>query len=184
MAIALVFFLICAIVGSVVLTAASVNAKAVQTQRDLQQDEFTVGSAARTIGDALASSEVTVNVPVGSAVPTVDTTSLDGQDFARSFWSTYGDAVLAARAAGESFSSTDMSLGRDGDTPVFGRLTVTRDLDISVDVSLSEDFAADSPYTMNVAIQCVPSYDLSGNLTSFSYEQAVVRVTGRGVDAA
>lgn len=182
MAIALVFFLICAIVGSVVLTAASVNAKAVQTQRDLQQTEFTVGSAARTIGDALASSQVTVNVPVGSAAPTVAT--VGGQEFARSFWGTYGDAVLAARTAGESFSSTDMSLGRDGDTPVFGRLSVTRDLDISVDVSLSEDFAADSPYTMNVAIQCVPSYDPSGNLTSFSYEQAVVRVTGRGVNAA
>lgn len=35
--IALVFFLICAIIGSVVLTAASVQAKAVQTHRELQQ---------------------------------------------------------------------------------------------------------------------------------------------------
>lgn len=34
--IALVFFLICAIVGSVVITAASVNAKAVQTHKELQ----------------------------------------------------------------------------------------------------------------------------------------------------
>ena len=35
--IALVFFLICGIVGSVVMTAASVQAKAAQTHVDLQQ---------------------------------------------------------------------------------------------------------------------------------------------------
>ena len=51
--IALVFFLICAVIGSVVLTAASVQAKAVQTHREMQQAEFTVGSAAGFIGSQL-----------------------------------------------------------------------------------------------------------------------------------
>ena len=37
--IALVFFLICGIIGSVVMTAASVQAKAAQTHVDLQQKE-------------------------------------------------------------------------------------------------------------------------------------------------
>lgn len=40
--IALVFFLICGVVGSVVVTAASVQAKSVQTHVDLQQDEYTM----------------------------------------------------------------------------------------------------------------------------------------------
>ena len=41
--IALVFFLICGIVGSVVMTAASVQAKAAQTHVDLQQKEYAMG---------------------------------------------------------------------------------------------------------------------------------------------
>lgn len=43
---ALAFFLICAIVGSIILTAASVNAKTVATYKETQQAEYTVTSAA------------------------------------------------------------------------------------------------------------------------------------------
>lgn len=67
--IALVFFLICAIIGSVVLTAASVQAKAVQTHRELQQAEYTVGSAAQTIGYDMDMDELTiVSSPDGDTV--------------------------------------------------------------------------------------------------------------------
>ncbi len=45
--IALVFFLICGIIGSVVMTAASVQAKAAQTHVDLQQKEYAMQSAAK-----------------------------------------------------------------------------------------------------------------------------------------
>ncbi|MEG1493269.1 MAG: hypothetical protein RR380_03260, partial [Gordonibacter sp.] len=56
--IALVFFLICAVIGSVVLTAASINAKAVVTHRQTQQAEYTVTSAAQTIVDQIVPTTV------------------------------------------------------------------------------------------------------------------------------
>ena len=51
--IALVFFLICGIVGSVVMTAASVQAKAAQTHVDLQQKEYAMQSAAKLMAQQL-----------------------------------------------------------------------------------------------------------------------------------
>lgn len=182
-AIALVFFLICAIIGTIVVTAASVNAKAVQTQLEMQQAEFTVGSAAQTIGSELASAQVgVVNSPAETTAPTptptVDASSLDGQGFALGFWNTYGNAILAARSNHTSFSSTGMTVGQDSVGTVYGRLTVDQDLNITVNLSHDEAFAADSPYNMTVTVQCIPSYDASGNLVSFSYEQAVIQRTG------
>ena len=51
--IALVFFLICGIIGSVVMTAASVQAKAAQTHVDLQQKEYAMQSAAKLMAQQL-----------------------------------------------------------------------------------------------------------------------------------
>lgn len=187
LAIALVFFLICAIIGSIVLTAASANEKAIRTQKEMQQAEFAVGSTAGTVGDALASSKVVVDNGAGlpgMVSPTVDEAGLSGQDFARAFWSLYGDDILAKRAAHESFSTNSMTLSRSGETTVYGRVIVASDLDIHMELSLSGDFAANSPYNMSVFIQCVPSYDAVGDLLSFSYEQPVVQVAGNGVDGS
>ncbi|MFR3092326.1 MAG: hypothetical protein ACLTMP_11885 [Eggerthella lenta] len=47
------FFLICGIVGSVVMTAASVQAKAAQTHVDLQQKEYAMQSAAKLMAQQL-----------------------------------------------------------------------------------------------------------------------------------
>ena len=54
--IALVFFLICGIVGSVVMTAASVQAKAAQPHVDLQQKEYAMQSAAKLMAQQLGGS--------------------------------------------------------------------------------------------------------------------------------
>ena len=59
--IALVFFLICGVVGSVVVTAASVQAKSVQTHVDLQQDEYTMQSAAELVAQQLGGEDLTWN---------------------------------------------------------------------------------------------------------------------------
>lgn len=177
--IALVFFLICAIIGSIVVTAASVNAKAVETQRSMQQAEFTVGSAAQTMASELASAQVfIVNAPAENEIPTIDENNLTGQEFARTFWSMYGNEILEARSTHTSFSSTSMRVDQDSVGTVYGRLTVDQDLNITVDLSRDEAFATDSPYNMTVSVQCIPSYDASGKLLSFSYEQAVIQRVG------
>ncbi|MEG2458639.1 MAG: hypothetical protein RSA89_02360 [Raoultibacter sp.] len=53
MIIALTFFLVCAIVGSIVLTAASVSAQQVATQKQSAQANYAVSSAARVVGAQL-----------------------------------------------------------------------------------------------------------------------------------
>lgn len=177
--IALVFFLICAIIGSVVLTAASVNAKAVQTHRELQQAEFTVGSAAQTIGCELESARITC-VANPAERPIVEYPIME---FARDFWDQNGSAVMMAHAAGQSIAfgdspDTRMTLEvKDGsrvvDT-VYASMTIDPDLNIVVRLSLERSFAPDSPYNMTVSLQCIPTYNLSGRLVSFSYEPAVI----------
>lgn len=172
--IALVFFLICAIIGSVVVTAASVNAKAVQTQREMQQAEFAVGSAAQTVGGDLASAQVDV-VPGEGSSSSVDAGTLVGQEFATAFWGRYGNEILKARVEQRSFSTDDMTVSQDSSEPVYGRLTVDRDLNVTVALSLDQGFSSRSPYNMTVTVQCVPTYDSAGRLLAFSYEQAVVQ---------
>ncbi len=51
--IALVFFLLCLMVGAVILTAATASAGQLRTQRQAQQDYLTVSSAARLLQDLL-----------------------------------------------------------------------------------------------------------------------------------
>ena len=82
--IALVFFLICGIIGSVVMTAASVQAKAAQTHVDLQQKEYAMQSAAKLMAQQLGGEDavwgersVVVRIAYDSAGEmSVDTDSL------------------------------------------------------------------------------------------------------------
>ena len=90
--IALVFFLICGIIGSVVMTAASVQAKAAQTHVDLQQKEYAMQSAAKLMAQQLGGEDavweeksVVVKIAYDTAgEASVDTNSLRsmiGQSF-------------------------------------------------------------------------------------------------------
>lgn len=178
--IALVFFLICAIIGSVVLTAASVNAKAVQTHRVQQQAEFAVSSAAQTIAQELESAQLK---PAGTEKPTFVEGSVP-LSFASAFWDANGKEIMAKRAAQESFE-TDVSIEPTeaaqtayGIKPAYGKLTVDRDLNIKILLSADASLSADSPYNLLVTLQCIPTFNAKGELTEFAYEQAVIRKAG------
>ena len=180
--IALVFFLICAIIGSVVLTAASVNAKAAQTHRELQQAEYIVGSAAQTIGEDMRLSRLEVTDDPNEPISQKDVRS----QFGGEFWKQYGATIMANRMSGkpthfpEKMTLTVNSLSGSYENlrTVYGDVIVDADLNITVNLSLSETMAADSPYNMRVTLQCIPTYNAQGKLLSFSYEQPVVGKLG------
>lgn len=179
--IALVFFLICGIVGSAVVTAASVQAKAAQTHRQLQQDEFNVASAAQSIGYDMDMVELTVqpgeNGAAGTVVP-----ERGYSQFGSQFWTQYGSTIMANRRNDAPTNVPDIlsiQVSGYGDLrPVYGKVTVDPDLNITIKLSLSNTFASTSPYNMKVTLQCVPSYDNAGNLLSFRYERAILQKEG------
>lgn len=181
--IALVFFLICAIIGSVVLTAASVNAKAVQTNRDLQQTEFTVGSAAQLVGSQF--SAVVLNVDYSGDSPSVvvdeDRTDTGNASFAIAFWEENGDKAWAAWSSGTPYTvdiTVEPDRGGAAVDDVAGTLTIDADLNVKIDLALAD--AANAAYQESVLVQCIPTFDQAGQLTSFSYEAPVITKRDRG----
>lgn len=181
--IALVFFLICAVIGSVVVTAASVQAKAVVTHQELQQDEFTVSSAAQLVGSDLASARLDVNYE-GNAVKL---TVKEGQSFATEFWEKHGDAILTMRNGTDaSLTYSDLTISANdtgsGGTYTFddvhGSVTVDRDLNIAVALTLTPNATTASSYDTTVLVQCIPTYNVQGKLTHFEYEQPIIKKTG------
>lgn len=178
---ALVFFLICAIIGSVVLTAASVNAKAVQTHKVGQQQEFTVGSAAQMVGSELAGMKLTVEGDGSKVDVSPDS---EWAVFATGFWDANGAPIMAkcrpSSGAGQPYERPiQVTLPDSGATaaidPVYGKLVIDPDLNITVTLSLDQDLTAASPYKMTVWLQCIPTYDARGKLLSFTYESPVVQ---------
>lgn len=177
--IALVFFLICAIIGSVVLTAASVGAKAVQTNRELQQAEFTVGSAAQLVGSQFSAMGLTVDY-TSSADGAVKVGEAANASFGFSFWEAYGSQIWSARNGSSSFTHSiqvDLSGSSASMDQVAGTVAVDADLNITVDLGrvVPGSSAADAnAYRERVYVQCVPTYDRSGRLVAFAYEPAVI----------
>ena len=165
--IALLFFLICAIIGSVVLTAASVNAKAVQTNRDLQQTEFTVGSAAQLVGAQFSAMALRVDYASGDGVPVVDEDATDPQNAAFSirFWSANADAVWQKRSEGSAYETdvtVDLQNSNHGMEGVAGVLTVDADLNVTVELGLAgaaDGSQGDGAYRETVYVQCIPTYE-------------------------
>ena len=109
--IALVFFLICGIIGSVVMTAASVQAKAAQTHVDLQQKEYAMQSAAKLMAQQLGGEDavweeksVVVKIAYDTAgEASVDTNSLRSM-IGQNFWTEQRTKdILAARAEGKDY---------------------------------------------------------------------------------
>lgn len=203
--IALVFFLICAIVGSVVVTAASVNAKAVQTHKDLQQDEYSMASAADLIAQQLGGEDtildedyearpapcVTVSISYKpDEKPSVDVSKVYSE-VGKGFWTKDRTAtILACREQGIPYTIGDSSSDRlvvhppfesKAMDPVYGKVTVDADLNVTVELSLDEELSASSPYNMTVSVQCTPTYDAAGRLAAFTYgDNTVVKKASGG----
>lgn len=176
--IALVFFLICGIVGSVVLTAASVEAKTVHTHKEMQQAELTVGSAAQLLANQLGGDAVQITdikKEDGKLTASVDgITSLFGQ----SYWT---ETQAAAAAAGTPSSNTyQISVHPPGESSslvdtVYAKIELDADRNLTATLSLDKSFAPSSPYNMTVYCQCIPTYDARGQLKEFTYEPAVIK---------
>ena len=181
--IALVFFLICAIIGSVVMTAASVHAKAVQTNRALQQAELTIGSAAQLVGTQFSSMVLNVDDANqgGSVVVDLSRTDQTNAAFAIAFWNSKGSDIWSARDSSKPYS-TDMTgrleHGNAALNDVAGTITVDSDLNVKIELALAN--STDGSYRESVLVQCVPTFDQAGRLTSFSYEAPVITKRDRG----
>ena len=187
--IALVFFLICGIVGSVVMTAASVQAKAAQTHVDLQQKEYAMQSAQLGGEDAVwEEKSVVVKIAYDTAgEASVDTNSLRSM-IGQNFWTEQRTKdILAARAEGKDYVLGGSASNRllidppseaGGLAPVYGCITVDPDLKITVELSLDSAFAADSPYNTTISVQCTPTFDNQGRVTVIEYgDNTVVKKT-------
>ena len=185
--IALVFFLICGIVGSVVMTAASVQAKAAQTHVDLQQKEYAMQSAAKLMAQQLGGEDavweeksVVVKIAYDTAgEASVDTNSLRSM-IGQNFWTEQRTKdILAARAEGKDYVLGGSASNRllidppseaGGLAPVYGCITV--------ELSLDSAFAADSPYNTTISVQCTPTFDNQGRVTVIEYgDNTVVKKT-------
>lgn len=182
--IALVFFLICGVVGSVVVTAASVEAKSVQTHQDMQQDEYTVQSAAELVAKQLSGSNVVISVAYSKDGVTPNVVEVKSK-LGKAIWGDINTkGALDARAGGNPYAIGSTAAPIEIETKststasamrtVNGKITIDRDLNLTADLSLSATFAADSPYNMTVEIPCIPTYDISGKLVSFTYGDAVI----------
>ena len=154
--IALVFFLICAVIGSVVLTAASVQAKAVQTHREMQQAEFTVGSAAGFIGSQLKYPLTAVYDDSDNLLRLAPVSGeTNDAPFFYVFWQAYGEKIAETYRNHAYFEVESLKVQQSEVGTVFGRIVVTGNLDFEIDLSLEEDMSASSPYNMHVYIQSI-----------------------------
>lgn len=183
--IALVFFLICAIVGSAVVTAASVQAKAAQTHSDLQQSEYTMQSAAelvaKQLGGEVATKDPNALTKTQSSVvisAIYDTGAKKYTADVSKVVSPLGSVFWTEQRASDLLSGTVLSSvpitikapsGSKSTTPVYGNISVDGDLNVTVRLSLSESFDEASPYNMTVHIQCTPTYNAAGKITEFTY---------------
>lgn len=177
--IALVFFLICAIVGSVVLTAASTQAKSVHTYYDLQQSEFAVSSAAQTLGAELESAVLTRDEAT-SDTETPQYVCNTGSAFAKSFWTANGATIMNNRRINAPTEIDNIEVAPNSTLvdAVQGTMTIDEDLNIKVELSLAEGATSSSDYRLVMTLQCIPTYDSAGSLIAFEYEPAVVSKVG------
>lgn len=186
--IALVFFLICAIIGSVVVTAASVEAKSVQTHKDLQQAEFTISSAAKVLAEELRlplePQRNSGNVVTGLLVTDTDIYS---KPAGRDFWDAYGMPIMEAYRTKSDLSITGLSVTqRETDAvaggSVTGNIVISKDLDIDIDLDFIKTGSSTALYKMHVYLQCVPTFDREGNLLSFEYAEPVITKNETGAN--
>lgn len=189
--IALVFFLICALVGSMVLTAATVNSRSMVTYKQSRQSEYTVSSAAQLIGAELQqdialgwnwSAVNAANKPVMSI-----TASNDG--FAKQLWGVYRDDLWEYNSSLSTWRLTGLEAGniKVSDVgnldPVYATIEVDHDFNIKIYLSLDEALSDDlSPYNEIVELQSITSYNNLGQLIGVSWEKPVITKVEKGAD--
>lgn len=195
--IALVFFLICAVVGSVVLTAASVSAKSAATYRETQQAEFAVTSAAEYLSNQFNGTSATWYYPEGSDVPEFEKSTYapegSGSDH-ETLWRSLGTEIWAARTTQQSYTAGAAESDRfkltvtDGGTqaldPVYFSITFDRDLNITIDLSLDRAMGATSPYNERLTLQATPTFDGDGRMVSVSWGAPAITKTSASEGAA
>lgn len=181
--IALVFFLICAIVGSAVLTAASINTQATVTYKESRQDEYTMNSAASTLGVFFQEDVVIAWDWAGASagIPAYDGAASRGDVAA--FWAENGQAIWQARLASTSYThGSPIAIKVNGlselDT-VYAKLSIDKDFNISINASLDEDMSALSAYNETVFLQCIPKFDNDGRIVELRWENPVISKMGK-----
>lgn len=183
--IALVFFMICAVVGSVVLTAATVNSQATTTYRQQRQNEFTVSSASQVLANQLrpqAGSTVIFTYEGESTDPSgTELVDFGTNAIGKSIW-TWGASGKAYEIWTESQNGRSVEIGKttpltvkvaDFDT-IYARIEVDRDFNVKATLSLDENFDAASPYNEQVELRAIPSYDAKGRLLEIAWEDPII----------
>lgn len=174
--IALIFFLICAVVGSIVLTAASINAKAVVTHQETQQASYAVSSAAQLVVKELTpASIVWTKSDAGAMVPQ----ALPTPALANQIWKNHCDAIWAIRNPTLSTSPTSYIIS-GLQINVTGQAALNVDANIEIDRDFNIVVRLTSPgsgYSAVVSSQCVPTYDLKGELVATAWPTAVIEST-------
>lgn len=176
--IALLFFLICAVVGATVLTAATINSQATATYKNTRQHEYTVSSAANLVGNELqegAHLEWDWSLLVNGA-PQV---SVTGSELLEQLWAHNAD-IWKEREQNKPFtlgseaSNRIQITGIDGVETVYAQIEITRSFDIYVYLSRNLDPTASAAYDEIVYLQCKPTYTNEGNLIAAEWEPAVI----------
>lgn len=189
--IALGFFLICAVVGSTVLTAASINAQAAATYRTARQAEYTVGSAAALVGAELQSGvRVSWDWSVVSATtaPALRASSFTGSEFAKALWQEVAAqlwhyrgeeaGVFLWQAGSVTVSNVEIG-GVAGVDTVYASITVDGDFGITARLSLEGAAGTAALYDETVYLQAVPEY-ANNRLVALTWESPVITKTGSG----
>lgn len=184
---ALVFFLMCAIIGSIVLTAASVNSKSTATYEEMQQLEYTVTSAADLVGSQIVGSEITWAYP-SKAQDAIPNFMQDDQyetcsEFLKALWKKYGSVAQESGTGGiwDTRGKTDpytlpetftVQVAELQDVQV--NITFDRDLNIEASLSVSDGTGGSAGYDEVVSVHATPHFDLSGRLVSVSWDSYTV----------
>ncbi|WP_139651335.1 hypothetical protein [Raoultibacter phocaeensis] len=177
---ALVFFLICAIVGSIVLTAASVNSKATSTYQEAQQAEYTVTSAADLLGSMLAGTKATWAYDgEGKPIFSESGSYQDAFGTIAGIWQEYGNDIWDMRttqsAQVKPYTVPEtLTVSADSLDEVHATIEFDRDLNITVTLSLDPDAEAASGYSMLVSLQAIPEFDRTGKLLAVSWDSYTV----------
>lgn len=176
--------MICAIVGSTVLTAASINTKATVTYKENRQAEYTVSSAAATIGDFFQKDVQIVwdwtTVEDGNP-PVFDSSSKTPNTTLKTFWSDFGSAIWTKHFSGEEYEHSKVVLIEVPlrDVPntmddVYAQLSIDQDFNIYIKLSLDNTMDELSPYNETVYIQSIPTFDAEGKIVKLQWETPVI----------
>ncbi len=184
--IALVFFLICALVGSTVLTAATINAQAAATYKETRQAEYTVSSAAALVADNLQANVRVqwdwTNVSETSA-PTLMPLDAQYPELFKALWQNAAQSLWSYNSTARIWQPREVELtdieisGVEDMSTVYANITVDVDLGVTVQLTLDNDPNTISPYDETVYLQARPEY-VGDRLDALTWESPLITKTG------